>query len=105
LHIATRGHTRQKLSDALLQGSKLGSNGGEVDYWDTLTPGFGVRVSYGGCKAFVVMIRVNGRSRRFTLKPCYPLLSLADARAQAAAIIKARNWGSILRAARAAARI
>jgi integrase len=79
---------RQKLSDALLKGSKLGSRAGQTDYWDTLTPGFGVRVSYGGRKSFVVLTRIGGRVRRFTLKPPYPMLSLADARAQAACIIK-----------------
>jgi integrase len=84
---------RQKLSDALLRGNKLGSGQGQVDYWDTLTPGFGVRVSYGGRKSFVVATRVNGRFRRFTLKPAYPLLSLAEARSQAAAIIKNAQGG------------
>ena len=79
---------RQKLSDPLLKGSKLGSGQSQVDYWDTLTPGFGVRVSPGGRKSFVVLTRIGGRIRRFTLKPPYPSLSLADARAQAASIIK-----------------
>lgn len=84
---------RHKLSDALLRGSKLGSGGGQVDYWDTLTPGFGVRVSYGGRKSFIVMTRVEGKLRRFTLKPAYPALSLAEARAQAAKIIKDAQRG------------
>lgn len=44
--------------------------------------GFGVRVSYGGKKAFVVRYRVNGRLRRMTLGP-YPALSLAEARRRA----------------------
>lgn len=44
--------------------------------------GFGLRVSYGGKKAFVVRYRVNGRLRRMTLGP-YPSLSLADARRRA----------------------
>lgn len=44
--------------------------------------GFGVRVSYGGKKAFVVRYRVNGRLRRLTLGP-YPDLSLAEARRKA----------------------
>ena len=44
--------------------------------------GFGVRVSYGGKKVFVVRYRVNRRLRRLTLGP-YPALSLADARRKA----------------------
>jgi integrase len=84
---------RHKLSDALLRGNKLGNGEGQVDYWDTLTPGFGVRVSYGGRKSFMVMTRVDGRLRRFTLKPAYPFLSLADARVQATRIIKDAQVG------------
>jgi integrase len=48
--------------------------------------GFGVRVSYGGRKAFVVRYRVNGRLRRLTLGP-YPDLSLAEARRKARMIM------------------
>jgi integrase len=44
--------------------------------------GFGVRVSYGGKKVFVVRYRVNRRLRRLTIGP-YPALSLADARRKA----------------------
>ena len=44
--------------------------------------GFGVRVSYGGKKVFVVRYRVNRRLRRLTIGP-YPALSLAEARRQA----------------------
>ncbi|MEO5742777.1 MAG: site-specific integrase [Vicinamibacterales bacterium] len=39
------------------------------DYWDETLRGFGVRVSYGGKKAFVVRYRVNRRLRRLTLGP------------------------------------
>jgi integrase len=84
---------RQKLSDALLKGSRLGSGNGQVDYWDTLTPGFGVRVSYGGRKAFVVMTRIGGRARRFTLRPPYPLLTLGEARKRAEDILKNAQAG------------
>lgn len=54
----------------------------QCDYWDPAMRGFGVRVSYGGKKAFVVRYRVNGRLRRLTLGP-YPDLSLAEARRKA----------------------
>lgn len=56
------------------------------DYWDETLRGFGVRVSYGGKRAFVVRYRVNRRLRRLTLGP-YPGLSLADARRKAREVL------------------
>ncbi len=56
------------------------------DYWDDALRGFGVRVSYGGKRAFVVRYRVAGRLRRLTLGP-YPDLSLADARLKARQVL------------------
>jgi len=55
---------------------------GQRDVWDADVQGFGVRVSYGGRKAWVVRYRVKGRLRRFTLGK-YPDLSLAKARKSA----------------------
>ena len=52
-----------------------------------MLPGFGVRVGYGGRKAFIVGTRINGKFRRITLKPAYPHLELAEARSQAKQII------------------
>lgn len=66
---------------------------GQVDYWDALTPGFGVRVGHGGRKAFIVLTRIDKRLRRFTLKPAFPYLSLADARRQSEKIIKDAQGG------------
>jgi integrase len=56
------------------------------DYWDESQRGFGVRVSYGGKRAFVVRYRVVGRLRRLTLGP-YPDLSLAEARRKARLVL------------------
>ncbi len=56
------------------------------DYWDDVLRGFGVRVSYGGKRAFVVRYRVGRRLRRLTIGP-YPAKSLADARKEARTII------------------
>jgi integrase len=75
-----------KLTDRELKNLKPPATGQE-ETWDLLTPGFGVRVSYGGRKAFQVLTRVNGKLQRFTLGS-YPKLSLADARDQAERIIK-----------------
>jgi integrase len=77
---------RQKLTDAFLRGVNSPSEA-QVEYWDTLTPGFGVRVSYGGRKAFVVLTRIGGKLHRFTLG-AYPKKSLGEARDEAERIIK-----------------
>jgi integrase len=55
---------------------------GQVDFFDERMPGFGLRVTKRGHKAWIVMYRVSGRLRRLTLGP-YPRLSLADARSMA----------------------
>ena len=77
---------RHKLTDAFLRNLKAPATG-QVEYWDALTPGFGVRVSYGGRKAFQALTRVDGKLQRFTLGS-YPKLALVDARDQAERIIK-----------------
>jgi integrase len=55
---------------------------GQIDYWDGDHPGFGLRVSAGGRKAWVVMYRHGNVKRRLTLGT-YPALSLAAAREKA----------------------
>lgn len=52
---------------------------GQIDYWDDAVPGFGLRVSQGGGKSWVAMIREAGRKRRITFGS-YPELSLDAAR-------------------------
>ncbi len=66
---------------------------GQVDYWDTGLPGFGIRVSQGGRKSWIVMYRVGRRKRRFTLGS-YPPMTLAEARKDAkAALVVAQKGG------------
>src|SRR4029078_3622433 len=77
---------RHKLTDAFLRNVNLPTKG-QDENWDTLTPGFGVRVSYGGRKAFQVLTRIDGKLHRFTFG-AYPRLSLGEARDQAERIIK-----------------
>ena len=52
--------------------------------WDKILPGFGIRVSMGGRKSFIVGTRIDGKFRRITLTPPYGAdsgrLTLADAR-------------------------
>ena len=59
------------------------------DYWDDKLRGFGVRVSYGGKRAFVVRYRVGRRMRRLTIGPYGPPpgKSLADARNEARSVL------------------
>ena len=77
---------RHKLTDAFLRNLKPPAEA-QIEYWDTLTPGFGVRASYGGRRAFQVFTRIGGKLHRFTLGS-YPKLALSDARDQAEKIIK-----------------
>jgi len=61
--------------------------GRQVDYFDNRFPGFGLRVSPLGRKSWFVMYRFRRRPRRLTFGP-YPHLSLADAKARAAAVMR-----------------
>jgi hypothetical protein len=54
-----------------------------VDYFDSTTPGFGLRVTPSGIKTWFFLYRINGRRlRRWTIGR-YPTLSLAQARDKA----------------------
>lgn len=53
---------------------------GQTTYWDNSTPGFGLRISQGGTKTFVVVHGIE--RRRFTIGR-YPTLSLKQARDKA----------------------
>jgi integrase len=66
---------------------------GQKDHWDASMPGFGLRVSAGGQKSWVVMYRHEGVKRRYTIGN-YPAMSLADAREQAADILRAVAHGA-----------
>jgi integrase len=50
-----------------------------LTYWDFRTTGFGLRVTDGGQKTWVLMYRYQGHQRWYTIGT-YPPLSLADAR-------------------------
>jgi integrase len=56
---------------------------GQLDVWDTKLKGFGLRLSQGGTRTWVLMFRTReGQLRRFRLGT-YPPLTLADAREMA----------------------
>ncbi len=66
---------------------------GQVDYWDTGLSGFGIRLSQGGKRSWIVMYRVGRRKRRFTLGS-YPPMKLAEARKDAStALVRAQKGG------------
>jgi integrase len=63
---------------------------GTATYWDTLK-GFGVRVSSGGTKTFIVLI---GSGRRQSIGR-YPVISLSDARTEARRILAEKTLGRV----------
>jgi integrase len=68
---------------------------GQVDYFDSKMPGFGLRASRGGKRSWILLYRVKGdpRKRRLTLGE-YPALTLADAREKARAIVVGVDRGA-----------
>ena len=68
---------RLHLTDVAVRALKPPTSG-QVDYWDSVTRGFGVRVSQAGAKTFVAKVK----NQRVTLGR-YPDVSLADARRKA----------------------
>jgi len=77
---------------ALFVGSVPPPATGQVDYWDAQVRGFGLRVSLGGKKSWIVIYRHNGRCRRMTIG-AFPTLGLADARALATKKLRAAAAG------------
>ena len=68
------------LTDASLKRKPPAS--GQTELWDTVVPGFGLRIGYGGKRTFFVMTRISGRQVRRSVG-AYPAVGLADARAAA----------------------
>lgn len=68
---------RMHLTDIAIRALKAPETG-QLDYWDDNLKGFGVRVSQGGRKTFILLLN---RNRRALGK--FPQLSLAQARAEA----------------------
>jgi integrase len=77
---------RMRMIDRSVIGLKP-TPGRQVDYFDDRFPGFGLRVSASGRKSWFLMYRFRGRPRRLTFEP-YPHLTVADARAKAAAAMR-----------------
>ena len=43
------------------------STGKDCFVWDSGIPGFGIKINPGGTKTYIVQVRIQGRSRRFTI--------------------------------------
>ena len=63
---------------------------GQLTYTDDTLPGFGLRISQGGVKSFVL---VHGRSRTRTTLGRYPIVSLQQARTKAKELLAERTLG------------
>jgi len=64
---------------------------GQETYWDKTIKGFGVRVSQGGSKTFILM---HGKRRRRLTIGRYPVISLKDARDKVKGILAERTLGT-----------
>ena len=91
---------RRKLTIAFLNGKQIIPHHGQIDWFDTLMTGFGVRASFTGRRSFFIMYYFGGRKVRYTLKPPYPALQLATAREEARRALQAVAGGVDPRAAR-----
>jgi integrase len=78
-------------TDRSLRALKAPPRPKQIDFWDEALAGFGLRVSYNGRKAWVVLYRCNGVKGRLTLGR-FDTIPLADAREQARAAL--RNAGA-----------
>lgn len=65
-------------------------NSGQVTYWDKSLKSFGLRVSQGGTRSWIVML---GKERRRITIGKYPTVSLADARKHARTLIAEQTLG------------
>lgn len=77
---------RLKLTDSAVARLKSPPPPKQVDYWDLLAPGFGIRVNYSGTKTWITQRRVlqDGKWRQSRIRlGRYPLMSLAEARNEA----------------------
>ena len=75
---------RTKLTPASLRKAQADAGADRTFFWDTKTPGFGLQVTAGGHKSFVIQYRAKGRSRRMAIDS---VLGLEAARKRAKALL------------------
>jgi integrase len=79
-------------TDRSLRALKAPPRPKQIDFWDEALAGFGLRVSYNGRKAWVVLYRCNGVKGRLTLGR-FDTIPLADARDQAREALRSAATG------------
>lgn len=79
-----------RLTDATIRSLPAPARG-QVTYTDDTLAGFGVRVSQGGCKSFVL---VHGPRRERTTLGRYPIISLSQARDKAKVLLAEQTLGT-----------
>src|SRR5258708_2587561 len=84
---------RIKFTDRSLKAIKPPPRPKQLDYFDDILPGFGLRVSYKGRKSWIVLYRCKSVKGRLTLGR-FDILPLADAREQAREALKAAATGN-----------
>jgi integrase len=80
-----------KLTDRIARSTLAPQRGNRITY-DEEVRGFGLRVTAGGAKSFILNYRVSGRERRITIG-AYPDWSVASAREQAKSLKRRINLG------------
>jgi hypothetical protein len=80
---------RPSMNDRELQKLPVPATGRATYHLDRALPGFALRVSANGTRSWTVLYRNRGRHRCRVTLGTYPLVSLADARAKAKALLAA----------------
>jgi Arm DNA-binding domain len=80
---------RIRLSDIGLR-SLPTPQSGTIDYWDATLPNFGLRISRGGAKTFILKLN---NSRRAIGR--FPLISLSEARTEAKRLLAEKTLGKV----------
>jgi integrase len=75
---------RKKLTAPFVAAARCEPGSERSIYWDTALPSFGLQVTQSGARSYVCQYRCNGRSHRTSISG---LLSLSDARKEAASIL------------------
>jgi integrase len=101
--------TKRRLTDAIVKALPTPAQGNRITY-DAALPGFGVRVTAAGARAFVLnYVSINGRERRYTIGafPTWKTTAARDEAGRLKASIRANGTDPVgeLEAARAASTV
>lgn len=81
---------RRQITEKIVRDAAPG--GKDTFIRDSKLIGFGLRITAGGVKSFIVEARVGGRPRRFTIAPV-DRISVAEARGQAKELLAGNEQG------------